>query len=139
MVPRRVFREFFCGRSGNDLVVAQLRFEIGLFIAAKTTNVRMEKSYAVKMMVKHRLTYEQLYMVQASIDEGFCFEGKNRSHLEFVYFPNRPGAEPYMLVLKSALGGAEIWFVTLYKLRRKQYERMRKTQRLLWPPYSKAG
>jgi hypothetical protein len=61
IVPRRHFRDFFCGRAGETPAVAELRDDIGVFISSQAKQVSMRRDYAIKMLVKHRLTYEHLH------------------------------------------------------------------------------
>ena len=131
MIPRRQFRDFFCGRGGKFLAVAKIHTEMSVFMSAQTDTVRMAKSYAEKMLVKHRLTFEHLRIVQDAIDQGACFVGKKANHLEYVYFDNDYKKSCFLLVIKSARFGQEVWFVSLYRLRDKQAKMIKQEQRLL--------
>ncbi len=132
MTPaRRYFRDFFCGRSGDQLIVATLRDQVGVLISARTLNVKMKLAYAQKMLVKHRLTYEHLHIVQLAIDKGYCFVGTKPNHIEFLYFDNKNDNDEYLLVIKSARWGEEVWFVTFHRTRKQQYRSKSRYQKLL--------
>ena len=83
--------------------------EVGVFFSAQTGDVMMERSYAAKMLVKHRLTYEQLPLVQRATDRGSVFAGKKANHLEFVLLDGEREGGDYKLALKTAGGGQEVW------------------------------
>jgi hypothetical protein len=102
VMPRRQFREFFCGRAGNKIVVAHLPDRIGWNISALTADVHLRLDYAQKILTKHRLTYEHLHIVQLAIDFGYCFQSRKPYHLEFLYFDRQPRRSGYAVVLKSA-------------------------------------
>jgi hypothetical protein len=131
MISRRQFRDFFAGRADRYLVIATLNSSIGVYISAQTTDVRMERSYALKMLTKHRLTYEHLHIVQKALDRGHCFAGKNPNHLEFVYFDDDASKTAYLCVIKTARYGQEVWFVSLFRVRDSQPAAMKRKQRLL--------
>ena len=129
--PRRLFRDFLLGRANPTICVATLPSELAIHIGARVNDVMMERQYAAKLLVKHRLTYEQLWVVQAAIDRGFCLVGKKPGHLEFIYVDDRSMSEAYILVIKSARYGEEVWLVTLHRTNPEQIRSKRRRQKLL--------
>jgi hypothetical protein len=111
--------------------VATIREDIGVFFSARTNVVSMERDYMRKLLVKHRMTYEHLPIVQRAIDSGYCFESSKTNHLEFVYFDTNLRRTEYLLVLKSAKWGDEVWLVTFHRTNKDQYKSKARRQKLL--------
>jgi len=78
------------------------------------------------MLLKHRLTYEDLATLQSAIDEGFCLRSKDHAMLEFVYY--NASQKPYIVVLKCAAFGQELWVVTMHRSNRQQARSKTKRQ-----------
>jgi hypothetical protein len=56
--------------------VARLPENLCGYIAARTRDIHIQRNYAIKMLLKHRLTYEDLATLQSAIDEGFACGAK---------------------------------------------------------------
>ena len=118
-IPRRVFRDFFAGRLGKNLVVATLPEELRQHIVARTHEVKMEIDYARKLLVDKKLTWECLHIIQRALNEGYCIQGKTSSHLEVLYISEDNTA--WILVVKASKDGTEVWFLTLFYTKRDDY------------------
>jgi hypothetical protein len=69
-------------------------------------------------------------LVQYAINEGHCFRGGEYNHLEFMYFDKSDFNKPYLLVIKSARWGQEVWLVTFYRTDLQQFRAKRRRQHL---------
>ncbi len=79
----------------------------------------MEVDYARKILVEKKLTWEHLHIIQKAVNEGYCVQGKTADHLEFLYISEDSTA--WILALKAAKGGTEIWFCSLFYTTRDKY------------------
>jgi len=59
-IPRRAFRDLVCDRGPDTIAVANLALALGVFISARTEIVKIERACAKKIIIKHRLTNEDL-------------------------------------------------------------------------------
>jgi hypothetical protein len=128
-IPRRIFRDLVCDRGPDTIVVANLSVSLGVFISARTEEVRLERAYAKKIILRHRLSYEDLPVVQSAIEWGYCLESPKPRHLEFVYYDQRN--KPYVVIVKSARWGEELWLCTAHRSNRLQAKSKTSRQRVL--------
>ncbi len=109
------------GRAGDVATIAFLPLDLGAHMPTQASDVRIRRDYALKLMQRHRMTYEKFLLIQQAIDNGWCFKAK-ANHLEFVYIHNDSGGghKQYTLVLKSARWGQETWLVTFFRSQKQQ-------------------
>ena len=142
MLPPRKFIALMDGRAGGNAVIAQLLLDLGRYIGALTTDVSIGKDYAQKLIKTHDLRYEHFGIIQATVDDGWCFvEARGgKRHLLFVY-DSPDFHKHFKLVLKSAKTGNEIWVNTFHKLelddvksvlKRKNIEKIRDHVEMQW-------
>ncbi len=131
ILPRRVFRDLLLGRATVRVVVASLPTEIAAQLSANTSDVWLARDYALKLRDRHNVGYENLRLVQAAIDHGHCLLGKADNHLEFIYFDDQNSNRPWLLVIKSARWGQEVWLVSLYRTHRQQIQSKLRRHRML--------
>jgi hypothetical protein len=109
--------------------VANLSLALGVFISARTEVVKLERAYAKKIIIRHRLTYEDLSIVQLALENGYCLESAKARHLEFVYYDQRN--KPYVVIVKSARWGEELWLCTAHRSNKLQAKSKTKRQIIL--------
>jgi len=126
LAPRHFVR-FLDGRAGEVATIASLPLDLGAHMPTQAGDVRIRRDYALKLMQRHRMTYEKFQLIQSAIDNGWCFKTK-ANHLEFVYIHDTGAGshKQYTLVLKSARWGQETWLVTFF---RSQPQQLRTKQR----------
>ena len=114
LYPRQ-FMRLIDGRAGGVAAVAYLPSEVGVFFSAITTAVWIEKACAIKILMRHRLRYEDLEFIQRAIDGGYILRGRDRQYLEFLYIDSSGPYRHYLLVLKIARYGQEVWVQTFHR------------------------
>jgi hypothetical protein len=112
----RQFVRLIDGRSGNVAAVAHLPVEIGVIFSAQTNVVSIERTYARKIVGDHQIKYDDFEYIQKAIDFGYVFQGRDHRYLEFVYIETKKTYKHYLLVLKVARYGLEIWVQTFHRI-----------------------
>ncbi|MGH7119111.1 MAG: hypothetical protein ACREFP_09030 [Acetobacteraceae bacterium] len=99
---------------GAITTIAFLPGDLGAWIHCLASDVQIARGYAQKIIDKHGLKYSDFFIIQAAIDRGYCIRSKT-NFLEFIYLDDRVPSRWFALILKSAKGGSECWFVSLYR------------------------
>ncbi len=103
------------GRAGDRAVIAFLPGDLGGHIQALSTDVLIGRDYAVKLLRKHRLGYEHFAVIQPAIDRGICIKSEKSGHIEFLYADQKIFGSRFLLVLKVAASGQEVWLMTFFR------------------------
>ncbi len=111
----RLFVKLIDGRAGGVANVAYVPTEIGVFFSAQTHDVKIARDYAIKLMKTHRLAYDDLRYIQNAINEGYIFRGREPKYLEFIFVDAAGPYRHFLLVLKVARMGQEIWVQTFHR------------------------
>ena len=117
--PRRTYRDLLAGRHGQPITVATLPEQTAILMSSTAREVKMARDYAVKISNK-MLTWEDLFIAQDAIMHGYIFLGRRSNVFEFLYFQKKLQKE-YLLVLKTARWGQEVWFVTFHRIAVQDY------------------
>jgi hypothetical protein len=112
--PRQFIR-FLDGRAGDQTVIAFLPGDLGARIPTLATDVLIKCEYANKLRMKHHLLYEHFSIIQPTIDKGVCIRSEKSGQLEFLYADQKIFGSRFLLVLKAANGGREVWLVTFFR------------------------
>lgn len=89
---------------------------LGAYIGAISSEVLIERQYAVKIMERHRLAHSDFGLIQVAISEGWCVLNRERTALEFMYEDGRKPSVAFLLALKSAMDGREVWVRTFHRM-----------------------
>jgi|SRR5580698_4735522 hypothetical protein len=111
----RIFMRLIDGRAGGTAEVACLPSEVGVLFSALTNSVRINRACAIKLMTRHKFTYYDLNYIQYAIDEGYILRGRKPEFLEFFFIDTRGPYRHYLLVLKVARYGQEVWVQTFHR------------------------
>jgi hypothetical protein len=111
----RIFMRLIDGRAGGIAEVAYLPSEVGVLFSASTSSVQIERACAIKLLITHKLTYYDLNYIQSAINEGYIIRGRELKFLEFVFIDSRGPYRHYLLVLKTAMYGQEVWVQTFHR------------------------
>ncbi|MDE2515163.1 MAG: hypothetical protein KGL12_03960 [Rhodospirillales bacterium] len=114
MLYPRHYVQFLDGRRGKAAVIARLPGEIAARLPAQTLDVQIGQDYALKLIRKHNLNYADLAMVQPAIDLGWCTRTRP-AMLDFLYVTQEPFPRRFILGVKVARGGMEVWLQTFYR------------------------
>lgn len=101
------------------MTIATIPEEIRHHLPVHTNKIQMGLDYAKKILIEKKLTYEDIHIVQKAVTDGYCCKGKNKDHLDFLYLNN--DGKSWILVIKSAGNGTEVWFCTLFYTTRQKY------------------
>ena len=112
----RQFVRLVDGRLASPATIAALAGHLGACIGCTTSEVRITREYAQKIIHEHGLKYEHFSLVQPIINRGWCVKLKE-NHLEFYYEDEQIFGGNFTFVLKSAKWGTECWAVTLFRAR----------------------
>lgn len=133
LLPRE-YVAFLDGRLGKCRTVAYLPLSLGAHLPATVTDVMAHADYARKVKDKHHLKFEHFCLLQNMINDGWCLLSRTR-RLEFLYVDNDVFQARFLLVLKAAANGREIWMATFHRTNEQQIRshlaRARKEGRLL--------
>ena len=116
ILSRQHFKRFAGGGAGDIARLAFLPTELGVKISAQRNDVHVQLNYLRKCFSKHGLRYDEFVHVQTAIDFGYCFSGKKSQYIEFILITEGSRRSYYLLVLKSARLGQEIWFQTFHQV-----------------------
>jgi hypothetical protein len=111
--PRQFIR-FIDGRLPSPTAIAFLPGHLGAIIACNTIDVQIDREYAVKILMKHKLKYEHFFAIQRMIERGWCVRSKH-NQLEFYYEDEEVFGGWFLLVIKTAKMGTECWVVTFFR------------------------
>jgi len=114
--PPRLVNAFLDGRREGFVVIAVLPGDLGAYIGAISSEVLIERQYAVKIMERHRLAHSDFGLIQVAISEGWCVLNRARAALEFLYEDSRKPNLAFLLALKSAEEGREVWVRTFHRM-----------------------
>ncbi len=84
------------------------------------TEVKLGREYAKKFVKNRRTKFEGFSEIQNTIDRGICMQ-LDRHHLGFLWVKDRVKPEVYFLLIKTNGKRDELWIVTFYRLKKKQY------------------
>jgi hypothetical protein len=129
----RLFMKLVDGRAGGVANVAYVPTEIGVLFSALTHDVKLTRICAVKLIKTHKLSYDDLDHIQTAVNEGYIFRGRKSRYLEFLYVDAKGPFRHYLLVLKTARYGEEIWLQTFQRSDAQTLRSRIKNQRLLRP------
>ncbi len=109
-------------------IVARLRGDIAAHLPTTSLDVRISKEYVDKIFTKHRLTYEDLDVVQFALDNGWCIKS-TAGKLDFLCVMESERHRRFVVGIKTANGGLETWFQTLHLTDEEQIKRRLKQAR----------
>lgn len=115
IIPPRQFVAFMDGRLGDWITIAHLPGLFGAHINALTTEVRIQRAYARKMIDKHRLLHAHFEMIQVAVDRGWCRVDDRRRSLGFLLDDDVLHHTIFLLAIKTAAGGEELWLRTFHR------------------------
>jgi hypothetical protein len=119
---------FLSGGQANVRTVAFLPGDLAARIPALSTDILLDGEYARKIWEKHKLGYETLGLIQTIVDRGWCTKTRP-NQLDFLYVDDRGLPKYYVLGVKAAQGGKEIWVTTLHPTSEPEIKRRLKRAR----------
>jgi hypothetical protein len=119
MLPAaRHLREFMLGLHGSTQTIAFVPGELVARINARSCNLMIERECARKLLHKHRLRYEHWGMIQIAIDHGYALLSRRspgKPELLFAYVDDAIFNSNFLLAIKQANAGSEIWMKSFYR------------------------
>ncbi len=128
LLAPRYFVAFLDGRLGETQRIAFVPGDLGAHIHAYSPHLTIGRTYALKLQRKHSLKYEQFQLVQPAIEHGYA--GIHRGDLVFLYF-HEETRRWFLLAVKTAAAGAELWLKSFYPLDAKRTGKIRRQMTML--------
>ena len=85
-------------------------------LVARTTVVHIERSYVLKILTKHRLRLEELWLIEATIRHGIALEDKSK-HITFIHEHPAGTDQHFQATIKATANNGEIYVCTFHRLR----------------------
>jgi hypothetical protein len=133
LLSPRDFVRFLDGRLGTVQRIAFVPGEFTARIQAISSDLLISREYAQKLKDKHRLRFEHFQLIQIAIDFGYAL--LERGDLVFVYLDETVFHEMFVLVLKKAERGQEIWLKTFHRAEASKLKRLLRNGNLLRDHY----
>lgn len=130
----REFVRFLDGRSGQIQTLAFVPGEFTARIGALSCDLLIERSYAEKLKNKHSLRYEHWGMIQVAINHGYAIlqrRDSRNTELLFAYVDDAVFQANFLLAIKQARGGEEIWLKSFYRCQPGRVQRLLRDGELL--------
>ena len=94
------------------------------------SNLLIERSYAQKLLLRHRLKYEHFQMIQPTIERGYAIiDGGGK--LVFAYDEQQHFHARFRLVVKTTAAKDELWLRTFHRIKVGQMNSMVRRYRLV--------
>ena len=125
----RHFVRFIDGRAGKQIQIAFVPGALARLLGTLEVNVMLRLDYAHKI-IKHKIYYEGFGEIQNTIDNGLCMR-EAVNELSFLYVKDPVTREIYYLVIKTNESRRELWLKTFYRIRKPQYAKKLRPNRIL--------
>lgn len=120
LVPPRHFVRFLDGRAGPFVTVGFVPGNLSGHLGTIQTGLRLRRDYAHKLINEHEVNFYDFKHIQETIDRGHC-QVVEAMRLQFLYVRDQSREEIYNLVIKVDATRQELWLVTFYRMRKKQF------------------
>lgn len=128
LAPRNFVR-FLDGRFGHAQKVAFVPGEFGARIRARSTDLMIDRITAQKLKDKHKLRYGHWTMMQVAINFGYAL--LERDDLVFAYIDDAVFRAIFILAVKEAANGEELWIKSFHRCKPRKLEKLLKASELL--------
>lgn len=125
----RFLIEFTRGLYGPVQAIAFVPGDLAIRIGARSSDLLIDRHYALKLRHKHRFRYEHLQLIQTAINDGWVI--RERGDLVFIYEADAPHFSTFVVVVKQAKDGEEIWLKTFHRIQPKKVKRLLRDHELL--------
>lgn len=129
LAPRHFVR-FLDGRYGSVQRIAFVPGELTRQIGTLESHLLIERSYAQKLLQKHRLTYQHFQMIQPTIERGYAIIDGGRN-LVFAYDDQEQFHAVFRLAIKTNAAKNELWLRTFHRIDVRQMNSMVRRFRLI--------
>jgi hypothetical protein len=102
-------------------------------INARSSDLKIGRRHALKLLHKHKLRYEHWGLIQLAIDYGYVI--LERRDLVFVYIDDTVFHDIFVLVVRRSADGEEISLSSLHRCEQAKLRKLLKTGELLREHY----
>jgi len=129
LLTPREFVRFLDGRSGDVQTIAFVPGGFTARIGAVSCDLLIRRDYAHKLNRTHGLRYEHWGIMQIAINHGYAI--LERGDLVFVYLDDTVFNDMFVLAIKEAANGQELWVKSFHRCEPRKLNRLLKNGELL--------
>jgi hypothetical protein len=130
LLSPRDFVRFLDGRYGDVQRIAFVPGDLSRQIGTLESNLLIERTYARKLLLKHRLRYEHFQMIQPTIERGYVvIDGGG--NLVFAYDDQERFHARFRLAVKTTDARDELWLRTFHRIKLAQMNSLVRRFRLI--------